>query len=126
MGVHNRRNSHHGDRPFEIAHIDHTELDIELICAEPRRNLGRPWATFLSGRWRAFLLFYAPPIYRTNMMFWRVCGPRHNRSPKNIVVEGGKVFHSFYFDPLLAAKECEKKIRPAGKSRFGSVIERLF
>ncbi|MGH9875875.1 MAG: hypothetical protein ACRD9S_25770, partial [Pyrinomonadaceae bacterium] len=38
----------HGDRPFEIAHIDHTELDVELICIEPRRNLGRPWATFLT------------------------------------------------------------------------------
>jgi RecB family exonuclease len=33
---------------------------------------------------------------------------------------------SFYFDALLAAQECTKRIRPAGKSRFGSVIERLF
>lgn len=32
----------HGDRPFEIVHIDHTELDIELICSKTGKNLGRP------------------------------------------------------------------------------------
>ncbi|MCI0392572.1 MAG: Mu transposase C-terminal domain-containing protein, partial [Acidobacteria bacterium] len=120
----------HGDRPFEIAHIDHTELDVELICTEPRRNLGRPWATFLtdaySRRLLAVLLLYDPPSYRTNMMILRECVRRHHRFPQNIVVDGGKDFHSLYFDALLAAQECTKRIRPAGKSRFGSVIERLF
>jgi putative transposase len=120
----------HGDRPFEIAHIDHTELDIELICAEPRRNLGRPWATLLtdafSRRLLAVLLLYDPPSYRTNMMILRECVRRHHRFPQNIVVDGGKDFHSIYFDTLLAAQECAKRIRPSGKSRFGSVIERLF
>ena len=120
----------HGDRPFEIAHIDHTELDVELICTEPRRNLGRPWATFLtdaySRRLLAVLLLYDPPSYRTNMMILRECVRRHHRFPQNIVVDGGKDFHSLYFDALLAAQECTKRVRPSGKSRFGSVIERLF
>jgi len=119
-----------GDRPFEIAHIDHTELDVELICAEPRRNLGRPWATFLtdafSRRLLAVLLLYDPPSYRTDMMILRECVRRRHRFPQTIVVDGGKDFHSLYFDALLAAQECTKRIRPAGKSRFGSVIERLF
>jgi putative transposase len=120
----------HGDRPFEIAHIDHTELDVELICTEPRRNLGRPWATFLtdaySRRLLAVLLLYDPPSYRTNMMILRECVHRHHRFPQNIVVDGGKDFHSLYFDALLAAQESTKRVRPSGKSRFGSVIERLF
>jgi len=120
----------HGDRPFEIAHIDHTELDIELICAEPRRNLGRPWATFLtdafSRRLLAVLLLYDPPSYRSNMMILRECVRRHHRFPQTIVVDGGKDFHCLYFDSLLAAQECAKRVRPSGKSRFGSVIERLF
>ncbi|WP_414589963.1 Mu transposase C-terminal domain-containing protein, partial [Scytonema sp. PCC 10023] len=34
--------------------------------------------------------------------------------------------HSIYFDTLLARYHCTKKIRPGGKPRFGSVIERLF
>src|SRR5437667_7744644 len=36
----------HGDRPWEIAHIDHTQLDIELLSSLGK-PLGRPWATFL-------------------------------------------------------------------------------
>jgi putative transposase len=35
----------HGDRPFEIGHIDHSELDVELICSRTGRVLGRPWMT---------------------------------------------------------------------------------
>jgi hypothetical protein len=37
----------HGDRPFEICHIDHTELDIEIRCSVTGRSLGRPWLTLL-------------------------------------------------------------------------------
>ncbi|WP_308256802.1 hypothetical protein [Geminocystis sp. GBBB08] len=43
----NRTTPRHGDRPFEICHIDHTQLDVELLCSRTGRNLGRPWATFL-------------------------------------------------------------------------------
>ncbi len=32
----------HGDRPFEIVHLDHTQLDIELRCPRTGRNLGKP------------------------------------------------------------------------------------
>jgi putative transposase len=46
----------HGDRPFEICHLDHTQLDVELVCSSTRRNLGRPWATFLSDAFSRRLL----------------------------------------------------------------------
>ena len=55
----------HGDRPFEIGHIDHTELDIELLSSSTQRPLGRPWATILtdaySRRLLAVHLTYDPP-----------------------------------------------------------------
>lgn len=35
----------HGERPFEIVHIDHTKLDIECICPHTKVELGRPWVT---------------------------------------------------------------------------------
>ena len=38
----------HGDRPPEIGHIDHTELDVELVCSHTGRVLGRPWMTLLT------------------------------------------------------------------------------
>jgi putative transposase len=30
----------HGDRPFEICHLDHTQLDVELVCSRTGHGLG--------------------------------------------------------------------------------------
>jgi hypothetical protein len=57
--LHGQETPIHGERPFEIAHIDHTEADVELLSAtmlnlginptESRKiaNVGRPWITLL-------------------------------------------------------------------------------
>jgi transposase InsO family protein len=120
----------HGDRPFEIGHIDHTELDIELLCSRTGRPLGRPWVTFLvdafSRRLLAVYLTFDPPSYRCCMMVLRECVRRHGRLPQIVVVDGGREFGSIYFETLLARYECTKKTRPAAQPRFGSVCERLF
>ncbi|MFG0215289.1 TnsA endonuclease N-terminal domain-containing protein [Brevibacillus porteri] len=120
----------HGDRPFEICHMDHTELDIELVCSKTQRNLGRPWVTFLvdafSRRILSFYLTFDPPSYRSCMMTLRECVKRHSRFPQTLVVDGGKEFESIYFESLLARYYCIKKKRPGAKPRFGSVCERLF
>ena len=120
----------HGDRPFEICHIDHTELDIELVCSRTQQNLGRPWYTMLtdafSRRLLAIFLTFDPPSYRSCMMVLRECVRRHGRFPQSLVVDGGKEFGSVYFDTLLARFECTQKTRPPAKARFGSVCERLF
>ncbi len=60
------------------------------------------------------------------MMVLREYVRRNFRLPHNIVVDGGKEFHSLYFDVLCAQNRIIKKIRPPAKARFGSVIERLF
>jgi len=120
----------HGDRPFEIGHIDHTQLDIELLCSQTNRPLGKPWATFLSDafsrRLLAVTLTFDSPSYRACMMILRECVRRHGRLPQTIVVDGGAEFQSTYFETLLARYECTKKTRPAAQPRFGSVCERLF
>ena len=120
----------HGDRPFEIAHVDHTELDVELICSTTGRNLGRPWLSLLtdafSRRVLAFTLSFDPPSYRSCMMIIRECVARYNRLPQIFVVDGGVEFGSVYFETVLARYECIKKCRPPAKARFGSVVERLF
>jgi putative transposase len=76
----------HGDRPFEIGHIDHTELDVELVCSRTGRNLGRPWMTLLmdafSRRCLAFELSFDAPSYRSCMMILRACVRRHARLPQ--------------------------------------------
>ncbi len=120
----------HGDRPFEIAHIDHTELDVETVCSRTGRVLGRPWLTLLSDafsrRILALYLTFDPPSYRSCMMVLRECVSRHARLPQILVVDGGPEFQSVYLETLLARYECTKKTRPAAKPRFGSVCERLF
>ncbi|MBD2616471.1 DDE-type integrase/transposase/recombinase [Nostoc punctiforme FACHB-252] len=120
----------HGDRPFEIAHIDHTQLDIELVCSRTGYLLGRPWATLLidaySRRILAVYLTFDEPSYRSCMMVLRICVQRFEKLPETIVVDGGTEFSSTYFETLLAAFECTKKQRPAAKARFGSIVERIF
>jgi len=69
---------------------------------------------------------FDPPSYRTLMMLLRRCVERHNKLPGCLVVDGGKEFQSTYFETLTAAHGIMIKRRPAGKARFGSVIERLF
>ena len=126
----NKTTPRHGDRPFEIGHIDHTELDIELVCSKTGRNLGRPWTTFFSDAYsRRLLAVYLtldPPSYRSCLMALRICVKRHGRLPQIIVVDNGSEFNSTYFETLLATFEITKKQRPPAQARFGSVCERLF
>jgi len=120
----------HGERPFEIAHLDHTEMDIELVCSQTGENLGRPWLTLMtdaySRRILALYLSFDPPSYRSCMMILRECVRRHQRLPNTLVLDGGREFQSVYFETVLARYEITQKIRPAAKSRFGSVCEWLF
>lgn len=125
-----RTTPRHGDRPFEIGHIDHTQLDVEIICSHTSRPLGRPWMTILtdafSRRCLALYLTFDEPSYRSCMMILRDCVRRQGRLPQTIVVDGGREFESTYFETLLAYYECTKKTRPPAKARFGSICERLF
>lgn len=120
----------HGDRPFELAHVDHTQLDVELVCSRTGRGLGRPWATFLTDAWSRRLLAVAlcfdRPSYRSCMLVLRECVRRHHRLPQTVVVDGGAEFAGVYFETLLARYACAKKTRPGAQPRFGSVCERLF
>jgi len=119
----------HGDRPWEVAHLDHTQLDIELVSSVGTA-LGRPWLTFLidayARRVLACYVTFDPPSYRSAMMALRVCVRRHGRLPQTLIVDGGKEFHSRYFDSVLACYYCTKKTRPWAQPRYGAVIERLF
>ncbi len=120
----------HGDRPWEIVHMDHTQLDLELVSAKTGRPLGRPWATFLtdafSRRLLVVYLTFDPPSYRSCMMALRECVWRYARLPQTIIVDGGPDFKSTYFETLLAYYSCTKATRPWARPRFGSVCERLF
>jgi putative transposase len=118
----------HGDRAFEIAHIDHTQVDVRLDIGNGKTK--KPWCTFLidafSRRILAFYLSFDSPSKKTEMMIIRECVKKYNRLPQLVVVDGGKDFQSTYFDALLMRYEVTKKVRPPAKARYGNIIERLF
>ncbi len=65
----NRTTPRHGDFPFNICHLDHTELDIELVYSSTGKNLGRPYLSLMvdafSRKVIAFYLSFEPPSYRS-------------------------------------------------------------
>ncbi len=67
----------HGERPFALAHLDHTQLDILLVSSVTGKPLEKPWLTLLtdaySRRVLACYLTYDPPSYRSAMMALRQC-----------------------------------------------------
>ena len=120
----------HGDRPFEIGHADHTQLDDEVLSSITGENLGRPWLSLLvdaySRRILALYLTFDEPSYRSCMMLLRDCVRRWGRLPQTLVVDGGREFRSTFFDVLTAIYQVTKKTRPAKQPRHGSVCERVF
>ncbi|MGT2469323.1 integrase catalytic domain-containing protein [Paraburkholderia terrae] len=122
----------HGGRPFHRVHIDHTKLDIfvRIRGKGGRVFRRRPWLTIvMDGETRAVLAFYLSihaPSTISCMMAIRAMVRVFKRVPSVIVVDNGKEFHSFAFDRLCDLLHITLQFRPAHKSRFGGVIERLF
>ncbi len=120
----------HGDFPWQYGHIDHTQLNLEMVCARTARVLGRPWLTVLldafSRRILAVYLTFDPPSYRSCMAVLVECVRRHERLPEQIMVDNGSDFRSIYFETLLAQHHVTKLARPAAEPRVGCLIERLF
>lgn len=118
------------ERPFEVVHVDHTLLDVETVSGETSEPLGRCWLTVMidhfSRRVLAFFLTFDPPSYRSVLMVLRRCVQRHGRLPETIVVDGGKEFHSTWFDVTAALYRVTVLRRPIAKGRFGSQGERMF
>lgn len=125
-----RTTPRHGERPFALAHLDHTELDIELVSSITGKPIARPYATFLIDAYGRRLLAahvsYEPPSYRSAMMAFRLCVKRYGRLPQEIVVDHGPEFGSVYFEALLSQCFVTKINRPPQQPHFGSVIERIF
>lgn len=123
----------HGERPFDVVHIDHTEVDLMLERDNDGEGGSRPdrmWLSVMIDAYSRMVLAYYmsfdPPNYTNCMMLIRQCVQRHHRLPATIVVDGGKEFASDYFEVLLASLAIAKKTRPPHAPRFGAVMERLF
>ncbi len=115
------------ERAFEMAHIDHTKIDVVTTTeGEPVRL----WLTVMlcsaTRRVLAWALSFEPPSYRQVMLVMRDCVKRHNRLPEIIMVDGGKEFHSVWFETVCALYHVVVRRRPKSKARFGVEMERFF
>lgn len=120
----------HGSRPFQYVHIDHTQLDIELISSRTGKPLGRPWLSLAVDAWSrrivALYLTFDPPSYHSVMMTIRDMVYRFKLLPEFVVVDNGRDFMSTAFESFLHAMGVHLRFRPAGQPRHGAVLERLF
>jgi len=120
----------HGVRPFQVVHIDHTELQIELTIPDSKESFGRVWLSLaMDAESRAMVGFYLsfePPSYRSCMMVLRDIVRRHGRLPEMLVLDNGKEFHSKAMRRVCLLYGTTLRYRPASKARFGGVLERLF
>ena len=120
----------HGSRNFQYVHMDHTQLDIELISSKTGRPCGRPWLSIAidayTRRIVGIYLSFDPPSYRSNMMLLRDIVRRFKRLPQFIVVDNGADFRSHDFECFCAVMQIHVRFRPAGRPRHGAVMERIF
>lgn len=120
----------HGSRAFQYVHIDHTQLDIELISHRTGKPLGRPWASVavdaFSRRIVGLYLTFDPPSYPSVMMVIRDMVRRFQRLPEMIVVDNGRDLTSEAFQSFLRVMGVHLRLRPAGQPRAGAVMERIF
>ena len=121
----------HGQRPFDIVHIDHTQVDLFLrLGGFTFTRSERAWLTIAHCAWSRMPVGYAlsfdPPSYVSCMMVLRDVVHRHQRLARVVFVDGATEFHSIAFDQLCAAYAVEKRHRPPGEPRYGAVCERLF
>src|SRR5690606_3876596 len=120
----------HGSRAFQYVHIDHTQLDIELISHRTGKPLGRPWLTFavdaFTRRIVGLYLTFDPPSYVSVMMVMRDIVKRFQRLPEMIIVDNGRDLTSEAFRSFLQVMGVHLRLRPAGQPRAGAVMERVF
>ncbi|WP_157378500.1 integrase catalytic domain-containing protein [Burkholderia ubonensis] len=120
----------HGDYPMQIAHVDHTELEISVVSKWSGEVLGRPWLTLVicafSRRVLGFHLSLRGPRYHSGMCALFDLVRRFGRVPDTLVVDGGSDFKSIDFEQLCAFLRIDLLKRPKSASRAGNVLERLF
>lgn len=118
----------HGLFAGHIVEIDHTKIDLEVI-GENGQSLGRMWLTVAIDTYSRMIMGYhisfSPPSRVCLMMVVRDMVRRHGYLPLCISVDGGKEFHSTYFDKLVSRFRIHKRCRPPVRPRFGCIIERL-
>lgn len=125
-----RETPKHGCRVFDLAHIDHTQIDLQMVDESNGANMGKAWLTVMIDAFTrmilAWVILFDEPSYRSCMLVARDCVRRHGRFPKTVISDQGAEFKSRYYETMLAHMASHKRMRPKSKPRFGNIVERVF
>ena len=120
----------HGDRAFEVGHIDHSPVEIRIVCAKTGVVLGTLYLTLLTDAYSrvvlAYVLSFDPPSLQSVLRVLAECIRRHGRLPDSLVLDKAPEFQASEFEQTLAAFRVHKVERGTAKPRQGSTIERMF
>ena len=120
-----------GQRPLDVVHLDHTELDV-LVRVGPDTDAvtTRLWLTLAICAWSRCIVGYDlsfdPPAVAGLFTAYRDVLQRQDRMPNRTVVDRGPEFGSIAFHELCAACEIDNRQRPPGRPKAGAVIEKMF
>ena len=119
-------------RAFERAHIDHQQLDRNVIIygSGKDRQTKRPWITVMRDEFSGAIIAMAislksPSRFRCQAVL-RDCARRHGRLPECLVSDNGGDFHSNYFEMFLAQQGITKQTRPPDFPKGSGEIESAF
>lgn len=118
-----------GDSPFNLVHVDHTQVDFFSRRENSAVLLGKPWLSLaidaftrlVLGWWLSMLA----PSTAAVLMVLRDMVRRHGKLPLYTITDSGKDFSSTRVKQFLASRRCGHGYRPAGDPRFGNPVERL-
>ena len=120
----------HGNRAFEVGHVDHQLLDVCCISGATGAVLGRPWLTLIFDAFSrmplGFALRYDSPCVFSVLCSMFDCVVRHLRFPDALVSDQGSEFDSPDLSLALAHLRTSPVRRPPTKPRYGALIERQF
>ncbi len=119
-----------GNRPFEIAMMDSTQIDVICCSTMSGQPLQKPWLTILVDAYTkliiAAVLMYEKPSYRTVMAIIRDCVRRHGWAPTVIRTDNAGEFTGSYVKDVVSQFVPYKESNPPAESRFNAFCERWF
>ncbi|WP_233886391.1 transposase family protein [Paraburkholderia flagellata] len=121
-----------GKIPMEVAHIDHTPLPVNPVCAitgaVAKREVWRSkMVDACSGRVLAHVMHYGPPGYETLYRLLIECVRRNNdRLPQIIVCDRALEFKAKQFEDTIARYGVIKLNRRSRSPRDGQPVESSF
>jgi putative transposase len=122
--------SPHGQRSWDVAHADHTQLDLALDHPDKAKYFEKPWHTKLidafDKRVLAWVTSLQSPRTDTLIALLQNCVRRHQTLPTRIVVDWGPDFRSNWLRSSLAHIGITLEYRRKSDPVAGSPVETSF